>query len=74
MFGQPKKKGQSFVTFGPQGKGFEQMQSHHIMDRDALGGQGKEYDLNIFNNRHLSLPDPKLGYRATTTAYNRLEE
>ena len=49
MFGQKKKKGKSFVSFGPAPEGFEQMQSHHIMDNDALGGQGKEYDLNIFN-------------------------
>ncbi len=49
MFGQRKKKGKSFVTFGPSPQGFEQMQSHHIMDQDALGGQGKEYDLSIFN-------------------------
>ena len=49
MFGQKKKKHKTFLTFGTQPEGFEQMQSHHILDKDALGGQGKEYDLNIFN-------------------------
>ena len=49
MFGQKKKKGKSFVTFGPVPEGFEQMQAHGVMDEDAQGGHGREYDLNIYN-------------------------
>lgn len=37
------------IWFGPRPKGFEQFQKHHILDADALGGQGKEWDLSIFN-------------------------
>jgi hypothetical protein len=36
-------------NFGPEPKGFEQWQNHHMMDADALGGTGKEWDLQIFN-------------------------
>jgi uncharacterized protein len=35
--------------FGPEPPGFEQWQKHHMFDADALGGHGKEWDLNIFN-------------------------
>jgi hypothetical protein len=41
--------------FGRQIKRFEQFQEHHIVDRDALGGQGaqappgRQYDLQIFS-------------------------
>lgn len=28
---------------------FEQYQQHHIFDKDALGGKGREYDFSIFN-------------------------
>lgn len=35
--------------FGPEPPGFEQWQKHHIFDEDALGGKGKEWDLQIFN-------------------------
>ena len=35
--------------FGSQIKRFEQYQEHHIQDPDALGGHGREYDLQIFS-------------------------
>lgn len=35
--------------FGRQIKRFEQFQEHHIVDRDALGGHGRQYDLQIFS-------------------------
>lgn len=35
--------------FGPEPPGFEQWQKHHIFDEDAVGGKGKEWDLQIFN-------------------------
>lgn len=35
--------------FGPEPPGFEQWQKHHMFDQDALGGVGKEWDLQIFN-------------------------
>lgn len=35
--------------FGPEPPSFEQYQQHHIMDEDALGGHGKEWDLQVFN-------------------------
>lgn len=35
--------------FGPEPPGFEQWQKHHMFDADALGGVGKEWDLQIFN-------------------------
>jgi len=34
--------------FGPAPTGFDQWQRHHMMDEDALGRQGKEWDLTIF--------------------------
>lgn len=42
--------------FGRQKKRFDQYQEHHIMDQDALGGKGREYDLSIYNiARYFSL-------------------
>jgi len=35
--------------FGRQIARFEQFQQHHIVDADALGGAGREYDLTIFS-------------------------
>ena len=35
-----------FDDAGPQ---FEQIQQHHLMDKDALGGKGREYDLTIYS-------------------------
>jgi predicted nucleotidyltransferase len=35
--------------FGDEPPGFEQWQRHHMLDEDALGGNGKEWDLQIFN-------------------------
>lgn len=34
--------------FGPPGQRFDQYQQHHVADRDALGGHGRDYDLTIF--------------------------
>jgi len=36
-------------NFGWQGEEFEQWQQHHVFDKDALGGKGREYDLQIFS-------------------------
>lgn len=36
------------VGFGRQAKRFEQYQEHHVEDRDALAGHGRNYDLTIF--------------------------
>lgn len=35
--------------FGKQKNHFEQFLANHIIDPDALGGRGREYDLDIFN-------------------------
>lgn len=35
--------------FGNPPATFEQFQRHHMLDKDALGGVGKEWDLQIFN-------------------------
>jgi len=35
-------------SFGPAPTGFDQWQKHHIMDEDAHGGKGQEYDMAIF--------------------------
>ena len=35
--------------FGRQLQRFEQFQQHHIEDKDALAGHGREYDLTIFS-------------------------
>jgi predicted nucleotidyltransferase len=37
------------LGFGPSPPSFEQWQKHHILDQDALGGAGKEWDFQIFN-------------------------
>jgi len=37
---------QGFSTPGPK---FDQYQEHHIIDPHALGGEGREYDLAIYN-------------------------
>ena len=29
--------------------GFQQYQQHHILDRDAMGGRGREYDLTLYS-------------------------
>lgn len=39
----------TFIMFGTPKKGFEQFQQNHILDQDALGGAGKEWDFQIFN-------------------------
>ena len=39
----------SILSFGSGHKGFEQWQRHHILDQNAAGGKGKEWDLSIFN-------------------------
>jgi hypothetical protein len=40
--------------FGWQGENFEQWQQHHILDKDALKGRGREYDIQIYiiNNKN----------------------
>lgn len=35
--------------FGKQKQRFEQYQQHHIHDKDALGGRGRDYDISIYN-------------------------
>jgi predicted nucleotidyltransferase len=35
--------------FGTQTKRFEQYQQHHMFDKDALGGKGRTYDVQIYN-------------------------
>jgi len=35
--------------FGRQVKRFEQYQQHHVLDRDALGGRGRMFDLSIYS-------------------------
>jgi len=35
--------------FGRQIERFEQFQQHHVVDADALGGAGREYDLTIYS-------------------------
>lgn len=35
--------------FGTPGPTFDQWQKAHILDKDALGGKGKEWDFQIFN-------------------------
>jgi predicted nucleotidyltransferase len=36
-------------NFGWQGENFPQWEQHHVFDKDALGGKGREYDFQIFN-------------------------
>lgn len=38
--------------FGRQKQKFVTYQKHHILDKDALGGKGRSYDLNIYNVVH----------------------
>lgn len=38
--------------FGRQKKRFICYQKHHVFDKDAQGGKGREYDLNIYNVVH----------------------
>lgn len=35
--------------FGKQPPKFDQFQKHHLFDKDAEGGKGRDYDLNIYN-------------------------
>lgn len=35
--------------FGRQIQRFEQWQEHHVLDKDALGGKGRTYDLTIYS-------------------------
>ncbi|MCP3926668.1 MAG: nucleotidyltransferase [Desulfobacterales bacterium] len=35
--------------FGTKGPTFDQFQQHHIIDKDALGGKGREYDVTIYS-------------------------
>ena len=35
--------------FTPPGPSFDQYQQHHIVDKDALGGKGREYDFTIYS-------------------------
>lgn len=35
--------------FGRQVKRFEQWQEHHVFDKDALGGKGREYDFAVYS-------------------------
>jgi len=37
------------IGFGNQKKRFEQWQQHHILDKDAHGGKGQEYDFCIYS-------------------------
>lgn len=37
------------LGFGRQKKRFEQYQQHHIYDKDALGGKGRNYDICVYN-------------------------
>ena len=36
-------------NFGRQKNAFNQYQQHHIVDPSAMGGKGREYDVNIYN-------------------------
>jgi predicted nucleotidyltransferase len=35
--------------FGKQRKKFEVYQQHHVFDKDAMGGAGRTYDLNVYS-------------------------
>lgn len=41
--------GGEILGFGRQKERFEQFQQHHIRDDQALGGDGREYDVQIFS-------------------------
>lgn len=38
--------------FGRQKKRFATYQKHHVFDKDARGGKGRQYDINIYNIIH----------------------
>lgn len=44
----PHLKGE-IPGFGRQIQRFEQFQQHHVIDKDALGGKGREYDFSIYS-------------------------
>lgn len=44
----PHLRGEIF-GFGRQVQRFEQFQQHHVIDEDAVGGRGREYDLTIYS-------------------------
>ncbi|MHA1962735.1 MAG: nucleotidyltransferase domain-containing protein [Candidatus Thorarchaeota archaeon] len=44
----PHLKGE-IPGFGRQVNRFEQWQQHHIIDKDALGGKGREYDFAVYS-------------------------
>lgn len=35
--------------FDDEGPLFDQIQQHHLLDKDALGGKGREYDITIYS-------------------------
>lgn len=37
------------IGFGRQSKRFGQWQEHHIVDKQALGGKGREYDFSVYS-------------------------
>lgn len=40
------------LGFGRQRQRFVYYQKHHVFDKDALNGKGREYDLNVYNIVH----------------------
>ncbi|MGC4046003.1 MAG: nucleotidyltransferase domain-containing protein [Armatimonas sp.] len=44
----PHLKGE-ILGFGRQIQRFEQFQQHHVIDKDALGGKGREYDFSVYS-------------------------
>lgn len=38
----------TILNFGTQPPQFESLQKHHVFDKDALGGKGREYDFCIY--------------------------
>jgi len=37
------------LDFGTQKKRFQQYQQHHVIDKSAMSGEGREYDFSIFS-------------------------
>jgi predicted nucleotidyltransferase len=37
------------LGFDSQPRRFEQYQKHHVLDADALGGRGRNYDITVYN-------------------------
>ncbi|RDJ35119.1 MAG: nucleotidyltransferase [Crenarchaeota archaeon] len=37
------------IGFGKKKERFEQFQQHHVLDEDANGGKGQEYDFSVYN-------------------------